>query len=227
MADNSPVSSEAAERASLYGLLSRMFRTEPTLEFIHLFRSAAVQKALGDLNLSMGRAFMEADEQILQERLAAEYTRLFLAPPTHLPPYESCFVGGIKQPKETFEPSLQGKAAHETAAFYAENGITFSHEANLFPDHIAVELDALRLLCDLEAEAEGRGNPEEVLRCRQTAARFLAEHVNRWVPLFCDAVIESAGTGFYAVAAELTRSFIDSETKELAPCGVKQEEVTQ
>ena len=226
MTDNSPVSSEAAERASLYGLLSRMFRTEPDLELIRHFRSAAVQETLGDLNLSMGRPFMEADEQVLQEELATEYARLFLAPPTHLPPYESCFVGGIKQPKETFEPSLQGKAAQETAAFYAENGITFSHETNLLPDHIAVELDALRLLCDLEAEAAGRRNLGEVLRCRQTAARFLAEHVNRWVPLFCETVIDSAKTGFYAVAAELTRSFVDSETEELTPCGLEQEEIT-
>lgn len=227
MAENSPLSSEAVERAGLYGLLSCIFQSAPDLELIRHFRSAAVQETLGELNLSLGRHFMEADEQVLQEELAAEYTRLFLASPTHLPPYESCFVGGLKQPEETFEPSLQGKAAQETAAFYGEHGITFAHEANLFPDHIAVELDALRLLCDLEAEAAAQGQPEEVLRCRQTAARFLAEHVNRWVPRFCAIVIDSVKTGFYAVAAELTRSFIDSETKELAPCGVKQEEVTQ
>ncbi|MDX1763937.1 MAG: molecular chaperone TorD family protein [bacterium] len=227
MADNVPLGSEAKERASLYGLLSRMFRTEPGPELIRHFRSPAIQKTLEDLNLAMGREFMETDEKILQEELGAQYTRLFLAPPTHLPPYESCFVGGINQPKETFEPSLQGKAALETAAFYEAHGITFDHEASLFPDHIAVELDALRLLCDLEAEAGSRGNPAAVLRCRQTAARFLEEHVNRWVPLFCDAVLESAKTGFYAVAAKLTKSFIDAETNELAPCGVKQEEVTQ
>ncbi len=221
--DTSP-QSEAAQRSAVYALLSRAFLEEPDLALIRYFRSRGVQEILASLGLSLGEEFLTQSESQLRERLARDYARLFLAPPTHIPPYQSFFVGGLHEGEDTFEPRLQGKAAEEVQAFYRDHGMAFPENSSIFPDHVGVELEALRWLSEREAAAASDGDTAQVLRCRQIAGTFLREQILRWVPLLCDAVVEKSPSPFYAVVAQLTRSFVESEHEELTPCSVKREE---
>jgi len=218
---------EAAQRSALYGVLSRVFLHEPDQAIIHYLKTDEVQEILRGLGLSFGDDFLKTDEEMLVREIALEYVRLFLAPPTHLPPYESFFVGGLQQPEETFEPALQGKAAAEVQTFYREHGILFPEGSKLLPDHIGIELEALRLLCDLESKSVASGHPDSVRHIRRTTGTFLMEHPHRWVPDFCDQILKRTEIPYFRVVALLTKAFIASELEDLIPCCEKKEEVIQ
>ncbi len=218
---------EAAQRSILYALLSRTFVKEPDLPLIRYFKSVEVQEILKELDLSLGEFFLNIDEETLVQELAVEFARLFLTPPTHFPPFESFYAGGQNQPEETFEPALQGKAAEEVLTFYHEHGILFPEKTHLLPDHIAMELEALRLLCELESEAVSSSRPDRVSQYRRITGTFITEHPNRWFPTFCDQILQKTSNPYFRVVAQLTQSFIESEFENLAPCCKKKEEVIQ
>jgi TorA maturation chaperone TorD len=218
---------EARLRAALYGMLASAFLKEPDPNMIRYFRGSEVGEILKELNLSLGKAFLHEQEEVLIEQLAEEYARLFLVPPFHIPPYESFYVGGLHDSEETFEPSLQGKAAKEVQAFYGEHGLTFSEDSRQLPDHIGIELEALRVLCELEAQSAAQGDGDAVRHCRALARRFLTEHPCRWVPAFGDQIQERTENPFYGVLAQMTRLFIKSELEELASSALDKEKVAQ
>ena len=126
---------------------------------------------------------------------------------------------------ENFEPFLQGKAAAEVRTFYREHGILMPEGARVLPDHIGVELEALRLLCELESMAADSGRTDRVRQLRQITGNFLAEHPKRWIPLFSELILKKAENPFYRVVAQLTHAFIDSELAELTHRSVEEEEV--
>jgi TorA maturation chaperone TorD len=51
--------------------------------------------------------------------------------------------------------------------------------------------------------------------CRQIEKKFIEEHLIRWVPAFCEMVIQEAELPFYQAVAALTRSFIEFEMEEM------------
>lgn len=216
---------EAAQRSAVYAILSRSFLKEPDLELIRFLKIGKIREIFESLDLSLGDDFMEKDEASLIEELSLEYARLFLTPPMHLPPCESFYVGGLQDDMEHFEPFLQGKAADEVRTFYREHGILMPEETGVFPDHIGVELEALRLLCELESLAIESGHPDRVRQLRRITGNFLDEHPKRWMLLFSELILKKAEKPFYRVIAQLTRAFIDSELAELSHCRVEEEEV--
>jgi TorA maturation chaperone TorD len=217
--ENHP-SNEAVQRSIVYAVLARAFLKEPDSELIGYFRRPEVQEILSESNLALGDKFLTSEEAPLLQKLSIEYCRLFLAPPTHIPPYESFFVGGLNQPKETFEPALQGKASIEVQDFYREHGIVLPENTKLFPDHVSLELEALHLLCQYESRATGSAELHPAGHYRCLAGKFLREHPGRWVPAFCDQILVKAEEPFYRVIAQLTKAFIETELAELARCSV-------
>jgi len=211
---------EATQRSGVYAILARTFLKEPDSELIRYFQQPEVQTVLRELDCSFGDDFLTAKEDALARGLAVEYARLFLVPPRHIPPYESFFVGGAKTPKEVFEPALQGKASVEVQDFYRDHGICFAKDSTLFPDHIGIELEALHLMCAGESRAAEANDPDRARQYRCLAGKFLAEHPGRWVFTFCDRILEIAEDPFYRVVAQLTKAFLETEMKELAPCSV-------
>ena len=216
---------EAAERSTVYAILSRAFLKEPDGALIRYFKSPDVQEAMKELDLSFGEDFLSSDEGMLVEELAIEYARLFLTPPTHLPPYESFYVGGLHDPEEVFEPTLQGKASKEVQDFYRSHQILFADDCIEFPDHIGIELEAMRLLCDVESKTPVSNDPEKILHVRRLQGKFLAEHPNRWIPIFCEQVLQRTMNSFFPVIVQLTKAFIESELETLRPCSLEEEEV--
>jgi len=211
---------EAAQRSVIYAVLARAYLEEPDIDLIRYWKQPEAQTVCRELQCSLGDNFLTEKEDVLTKDLAAEYARLFLVPPRHIPPYESFFVGGAKTPEEAFEPALQGKASIEVQDFYRDHGIHLPEDSTLFPDHIGIELQALHLMCAGESRGAEDNDPDRARQYRCLAGKFLMEHPGRWVFPFCDRILETTEAPFYQVVAQLTKAFLETEMKELAPCSV-------
>lgn len=76
------------------------------------------------------------------------------------------------------------------------------------PDHAAVELEFLGLLCDREAEAWARHDHEAAVDALARQARFLEEHLVRWFGDLGRPVAAHDGAGLVALATEAAWAFI-------------------
>ena len=123
----------ATEVSHLYGLLASLFRAEPTAELLKALRSDELQPLLADSGLTLDDDLLgETDEQALIEKLAIEFTALFLGPGGHISPHESVHAsqrGGI----------LWGEETVKVKRYIESLGMTFSEEYQGLLDHISVE----------------------------------------------------------------------------------------
>ncbi|MEE9197211.1 MAG: molecular chaperone TorD family protein, partial [bacterium] len=76
------------------------------------------------------------------------------------------------------------------------------------PDHAAVELEFMSLLCGREVEAWIREDLTESAESLEREKHFLAQHLSRWFPEFTRRVANRNGSGFYALAADAAQAFI-------------------
>ena len=51
--------------------------------------------------------------------------------------------------------------------------------------------------------------------CLKIEKAFIEEHLIRWIPIFCDKVIEEAELPFYRGMAEFTKDFMEFEKEEI------------
>lgn len=198
----------AKARSHIYGLLSRVYRQEATVELLDYLKTPAVAAALQETGFSLDSAFYEAPQAQLLSDLAIEYTGLFIGPGRHIPPYESVYAdaGG----------SLYGEAAVAVKSFIESTGFEYQSDYQNMPDHISAELEFMQMLTDQEAQMWMKEEQEMALSCLQTEIAFIDQHLARWFPQFCDAVIKSQESRFYASMAALTRDFLEAE-KEAIP----------
>lgn len=118
---------------------------------------------------------------------------------------------------QVFDPAVGAKASslheasyvdtgasalfEELVRFYGHFGLQRSDAAEL-PDHLTVELEFMQFLCELEGEAEHRGDDIESVRAAQRD--FLDRHVLRLLRgLFKSRVDKSE------IALDLTRSCVE------------------
>ncbi len=64
-----------------------------------------------------------------------------------------------------------------------------------------------------EKDAWTVDDKETAIHCLEFEKKFIDEHLSQWVPIFCDKVKEETRTAFYREMAELTRQFIDFDSK--------------
>jgi TorA maturation chaperone TorD len=74
------------------------------------------------------------------------------------------------------------------------------------PDHAAVELEFISLLCDREIEAWNTRNLPGVLKAVRRQRRFLEQHPCQWFPYLARAVARRDEFGFYGYVAEAARA---------------------
>ncbi|RMG55556.1 MAG: hypothetical protein D6723_02555, partial [Acidobacteria bacterium] len=84
-------------------------------------------------------------DQLLQ--FQAEHNRLFGGPfPPQIYPYESIFLHR--------DPLAASRAATTLLRIYRREGLTLAAECRDLPDHVAIELEFMGVLCHREAVAE-------------------------------------------------------------------------
>lgn len=122
------------------------------------------------------------------------------------PPYESHYgkIGVFRQTQQLAD----------LAGFYRAFGVE-AGEGDRRPDHLPIELEFAALLCLKEACAERKGLTEETALCRSARARFLAEHLGRWIDAFAEALERKAPGGYYAALAKTAAACVGLDAASL------------
>lgn len=196
---------EANDRAFLYAILSCVFSSPPTPEFIDQLSDPEIADGLSDMGVEVDFAAMtDEDLQILND----EYAYLFSGPGPHLPPYES--VQRLGQMLMELGDALD----HE----YEQSGLVLEPILRGRPDHLASELAYMSHLCRLESAAFLNTDKPDFIKAEGAKSRqraFLLEHLSCWAPEYCSTVENAAKQPFYIQFATLATVFIESDTEEL------------
>jgi TorA maturation chaperone TorD len=202
------LSDTAVARSQVYGLLTTVFRAEPSEAFIQDLNGPQFSGAFSDLGIDLGREFRTTPESDVLEELSVEFTRLFLGPGQHISAHESIFaevdgeLGG-----------LWGAKTVEVKKFIETTGLDYESGFTGIPDHISVELEFMRKLSEWEAAKWSDNDSENAKYCLTVQKKFMEEHLLKWAPKFCDVVIDKATMPFYREMAKVTRDFLEFDHK--------------
>jgi TorA maturation chaperone TorD len=201
----------AQERSNIYGLLSIIYRQEPTSALIQQIKDPVFREGLASAGINLEEDFLNKPEEKLLEDLAVEYTRLFLGPGKHISPHES-----VHHERDDGDwGSLWGKSTVEVKKFIETAGLEYKSEYSGLPDHISVELEFMQEVIKRETQAWKEKDREGALYCLKIEKKFIDEHLARWIPVFCDKIISEADLSFYREMSRLAKSFIELEAKTI------------
>lgn len=184
------------------GLLARVHNAELDDSLLELLREAGFPQDMGlRLTGRDGRealAFMAGAmaqlavplPAVVRDELAADYAAIYLTYALRASPCESVWLD---------QENLAMQAPmFQVRDFYRRHRLAAANWRTRPDDHLVLELHFLAcLLQDDHPEAL----PE--------AARFLDEHLLRWLPRFAARVASRCATPFYAGAARLTAAYCD------------------
>lgn len=207
---------QATSRSHCYGLLSLVFRDTPNADIVTELRAPSLTDVLGQLGCDVTQD-LAGDLVTVTRKLAEAYTRLFIGPGSHVSLYAS-----VHHPEEG---QLWGDSTVRLKRFVEATGLSFEGKWEGIPDHIAVEFELMQRLANYEADSWQQServdgcNTEDVRRrlgqCLEVEDMFLRDHLNQWVPQFCDRVVEMSSDGFYGNIARLTKSVVASDGEQL------------
>ena len=199
-------------RSTIYGFLAAIYRQEVSSDLLQHLKDPQFMGVLANLGIEINNGYFKKPERELLEDLAVEYTRLFLGPGKHISPHES-----VHHKKEnTQSGQLWGESTAEVKKIIESSGLEYKTEYTGLPDHISVELEFMQQVILREEQAWQNDDKETALLCQENGKKFVDGHLARWVPNFCEKVIDAAESPFYREMAQLTRSFIEFEKQELA-----------
>ena len=198
-------------RSTIYGFLAAIYRQEVSSDLLQHLKDPQFMGVLANLGIEMNNGYFKKPERELLEDLAVEYARLFLGPGKHISPHES-----VHHKKEgTQSGQLWGESTAEVKKIIESSGLEYKIEYTGLPDHISVELEFMQQVILREEQAWQDDDKKTALLCQENGKKFVGGHLARWVPNFCEKVIEAAESPFYREMAQLTRSFIELEKQEL------------
>ncbi len=201
----------AKSRSEIYGLLTTVFREEPTTARIDVLRGPRLSGVFSDLGLDLGKKFYSDPEAEVVEALVLEFNRLFIGPGRHISPHESIFTevdGGMG--------GLWGAKTVEVKKFIETTGLDYEPEFTGLPDHVSVELEFMQKLAEWEADKWFRQDRKSAEYCLSVQRMFLERHLLCWLPQFCDTVMVQAELPFYRAMAELTKNYLEFERQSIA-----------
>jgi TorA maturation chaperone TorD len=200
----------ALHRSDIYRLLARVFRKEPDLDLIRGAKDKPFLEILDEMEIRFDDDFLDVPDETLVDILGLEYTRLFVGPGKHIPPYESVH----HQLNGGGWGSLWGKSTAQVNSFMKTAGLELKQKYENLPDHISVEFEFISEVCKREAKAREQNDYEGTLYLLDMENKFIGDHLIKWTPVFCDKVIEETSSSFYKAMARLTKDYIklDNET---------------
>lgn len=203
------IAEHASQRSTTYGFLARVFRKELTPELLRQMKDPRFLGVLSSLGADLGEEFFSRPEGELLEELAVEYTRLFLGPGKHVSPHES-----VHHERADGDWGRHwGKATVDVKTFVETLGLKYREDDTSIPDHISVEFEMMQKLTGKEGQAWEQGNRDEALSLLKIEKMFIDDHLVRWIPVFCDKVMEQADYAFYREMAVLTTGFVEFEKR--------------
>ena len=201
------IAQETAASADAFRLLSACYY-EPDQKMLleeDLFGQlrAALELCLPD-SADLADAMADSLQNAPQQDLLINYAKLFVGPDVLLAhPYGSVYLDGPK--------ILMGDSTIDVIARYQDAEFAISPEFKEMPDHIAVELEFLYLLCFNEALAQTEERSVDQQDWNQRRLAFIHDHIGRWIDEFCDKLRSNTQFDYYRHLADLTQSFICSQ----------------
>jgi TorA maturation chaperone TorD len=200
---------KVAATADVYRLLSACFY-QPEKMFLEEDIFGQLEKALSccapQLREGANRLGAAFGEESI-EALLLDYSRLFLGPfEIQAKPYGSVYLDG--------EKIVMGDSTMDALACYRRGGFSPADDFKEMPDHIAVELEFLYLLCFRQAGALAERNSVVAAENQALRREFLRNHLGVWAAKFSSRVAAAANSGFYRRLAELLEAFVPQAARQ-------------
>lgn len=215
----------ASNRARIYGILADIYSKpvgDSEIDVLRYWCETEIElpeKGLPDMiarGIGLVRAWIEevnnSQSHDYLSELNTEFVQLFRGLSRHQsppPPYESVY---------TDEGVLYGPSTAIVIKKYRQFNLRV--QENEPPDHLALELDFMRFLCEREAQAWWL-NLDVVRELLEEEYMFLDNHLALWVPALCQNIREFCKTRFYAGIADITEGWIRYDREIIA--GLKNE----
>ena len=197
----------AAGRAKTYAVLAALYTTPPSEELAAMIRAGGLAPegsgALGAAANELTEFFRQAaSEGYSGNELVAEHTRLFVLP-SGVVPHESFYLDENKR--------VGGHVTSGVQRYYEAAAARHSSTCLELPDHVGVELDFMKFLCDVEEQFWKEPNWDGVQKCLELENGFLAGHLLRWHRALCEKILVETNLDIYRALARLTIEFLDAE----------------
>lgn len=210
---------QMAQRLFAYSFLKRAFIEEPTKEFLNLLlqegflenfmakdENKQIQEGVETISFYLKDPDLLSEQNILE--LGADYVNLFIGPgKLPAPPYESVYSS--KKRWVFQEETMQVREEYLRQNLISER---YRQEPD---DHIALELDFIRHLCDQTLKDVRANHLALARRNLNTQNQFLNEHLSKWAPNFSQKVAKNARTDFYRGAAKLLLGFLTHDKQKI------------
>lgn len=126
----------------------------------------------------------------------------------------SCPINEIEYGDLRADPLFQPHRLADIAAFYQAFGLEVTEDGGERLDHLSAELEFMAVLALRDAHAlEHQADDEDAGINRTAQARFLREHLGRWVPAFARRVERALSAGPWAAPARLLLDFVLAECR--------------
>lgn len=196
----------ARARSRVYALFSTIYHKEPNKEFLSQLNQPDLREALSECGLGLPK--MDPNDPKLLQDLEVEYTRLFCVPSEErVSPLESV-------QSSSGEGTLMGEEALDIKKWIRECGLELTRE-DVFPDHVATELEIMQKLSTKEGELWSGGEEKKAKEVREAEKLFLEKHLARWFPQFSAKIEVSARQPLYSQLTGLANQFIKMDKEEL------------
>lgn len=204
-----------AGRAQMYGLLARLFRVEVDPLFLDQLRAMKFPAATGNDLMDAGyralASYLSAADGASLTELAVDYVRAFIGhgidAHSAAYPFESVYTSEKRL-------MMQG-SRDEVLAIYRSEGLDKRTDWRDGEDHIALELEFMRVMALRIAAALEEGDEAGALRLEEVQRTFMADHLLRWVPTMMRDQRIFARTGLYLGLADLTEGFLQEDAEFL------------
>ncbi|MHB0984894.1 MAG: TorD/DmsD family molecular chaperone [Sulfuricella sp.] len=201
----------AAGRARTYAVLSALYAAPPSADLTEMIREGGLVQdergpfgtAANDLTFFFREA---ASGTQLENELAAEHTRLFVLP-TGVVPHEAFYADENQR--------LGGRVTVAVQQYYEEAAARLTGACLELPDHMGVELEFMKFLCDIEEQFWKEPNWAGLQKCLSFQNGFLTEHLLRWYRPLCERIIDETDLDMYRALARLTIAFLEDEQKDV------------
>ncbi len=193
----------AAGRAQTYAILAALYSAPPSPELTALIRAGGLRQEGNSALAAAANALTEAFAAGMPAAdIAAEHTRLFVLP-SGVVPHEAYYLDDNQR--------IGGRVTVAVQRFYEAAAAQFTKECLELADHIGVELEFMKFLCDLEAQFWQDSNEAGLGKCLEFQKDFLENHLLRWQRALCEKVLEVSGLDLYRALACLTLEFLEAE----------------
>ena len=200
-----------AQRTNTYILLSRLYLKEVDAALLDELHEMLYPMATGDSDVDQG--YLEIATYLSNlwseslTELAVDYVRCFLG--------NSVDAFGAAYPYESVYTSekrlLMQDARDEVLAIYRANGLDKAGDWKANEDHVAAELEFMRVLCERSREALLQGDEDRAWDLFLTQRNFLEDHLAAWAPMMTEDLKNFAKTELYQGLAWLTEGYLEMD----------------